>query len=343
MTNAWFKQDSPTRILGIGSALVDILVTADDAFVENTDVPKGGMVYFDPAAIDRVLQDIGTTPQIVPGGAACNTIAGVARLGGDTLFLGKRGHDKFGDLFEAELSQHGVDTLLIRAATPTGRVLSLITPDSQRTMLTYLGASAEMVRDEIPPENFQACAVALIEGYLVYNRDLFQYAMQTAHRAGARIALDLASFTVVEENHRDLKSMVRQYVDILIANEDEAWAFTGRKDEAEALQALTEQAELAVVKLGARGSLIAWGDQVISVPPHGAGDIVDTTGAGDLWASGFLYGLVHGLPLEQCGRLASLCGYEVCRVIGASIPEEGWQRIRQMTNFIPDRSGRKEL
>ncbi|MBL0714918.1 MAG: adenosine kinase [Desulfosarcina sp.] len=334
MTNSWFRQGRPKRIVGIGSALVDILVAASDEFVECTGVPKGGMVYFDPPAIDRVLQDAVERPQVVPGGAACNTITGVARLGGDTRFLGKRGNDEFGDLFETELTRHGVETMLIKAPTPTGRVLSLITPDSQRTMLTYLGASAEMARAEIPVENFQEVAVALIEGYLVYNRELFQYAMQTAHAAGARIALDLASFTVVEENHRDLKAIVRQYVDILIANEDEACAFTGQQDETAALRILADQAELAVVKLGARGSLIAHGDQVFTVSPYGDDGVVDTTGAGDLWASGFLYGLVHGMSLDQCGRLASLCGYEVCRGIGAAIPEEGWQRIRQMANIL---------
>lgn len=340
MTHHWFTPDGPhQRIVGIGSALVDILVTVGDAFVANTGVPKGGMIYFDPPTIDRVLQDAETSPQVVPGGAACNTITGVARLGGNTRFMGKRGNDQFGDLFESGLSRHGVETLLVKATTPTGRVLSLITPDSQRTMLTYLGASAEMVRDEIPPENFQGCAVALIEGYLVYNRDLFAYAMQSAHQAGARIALDLASFTVVEENHQDLKSIVHQYVDILIANEDEARAFTGHKDEADALRALASQAHLAVLKLGARGSLIACGDQVITVPALGEGGVVDTTGAGDLWASGFLYGLLQGLPLDRCGRLASLCGYEVCRVVGASIPEEGWQRICQKAHISPDGSG----
>jgi sugar/nucleoside kinase (ribokinase family) len=340
MPQHWFTADGPhQRIVGIGSALVDILVTVGDAFVANTGGPKGGMIYFDPPTIDRVLQDAGTSPQVVPGGAACNTITGVARLGGATRFMGKRGDDHFGDLFESGLSRHGVETLLVKATTPTGRVLSLITPDSQRTMLTYLGASAEMVRDELSPENFQGCAVALIEGYLVYNHDLFPYAMQTAHQAGARIALDLASFTVVEENHWDLKSMVRQYVDILIANEDEARAFTGHKDEADALRALASQAPLAVLKLGARGSLIACGDQIITVPALGEGGAVDTTGAGDLWASGFLYGLLQGLPLDRCGRLASLCGYEVCRVVGASIPEEGWQRICQKANISPDGSG----
>jgi sugar/nucleoside kinase (ribokinase family) len=336
MINNWFDADGPRRIMGIGSALVDILVKAGDAFVAQTGVPKGGMVYFDPPTIDRVLQQADGAAQVVPGGAACNTIAGVARLGGETRFLGKCGQDPFGDLFETELVRSGVDTLLVRATTPTGRVLSLITPDSQRTMLTFLGASAEMAREEIPPAHFEDCAIALIEGYLVYNRDLFLYAMQSAHRAGARIVLDLASFTVVEENHQDLRSIVSQYVDILIANEDEARAFTGLRNETDALRALAAQAELAIVKLGARGSMIAHAGQILAIPPQGGNGVVDTTGAGDLWASGFLYGLVRGLPLAQCGRLASLCGYEVCRAIGASIPEEGWQRIRRWAEHNPE-------
>ncbi len=335
MANHWFKPgEQPGRIAGIGSALVDILLTVDDAFVADTGVPKGGMIYFDPPEIDRVLQAAGVAPQVVPGGAACNTITGVAHLGGDTRFMGKRGDDKFGQRLESDLSNHGVEALLVKAATPTGRVLSLITPDSQRTMLTYLGASAEMVRDEMPAEHFKNCAITLVEGYLVYNQDMFHYAMQTAHQAGAKIALDLASFTVVEENHQDFHSMVRQYVDILIANEDEARAFTGQENELVALRTLAQQVELAVVKLGSRGSLIARGGEVVTIPAFGKDAVVDTTGAGDLWASGFLYGLVQGLPLERCGHLASLCGYEVCRVIGASIPEEGWQRIRQNVNIF---------
>jgi sugar/nucleoside kinase (ribokinase family) len=342
MINHWFNEGSPKRVTGIGSALVDILVTVDDRFVANAGVPKGGMVYFDPPAIDRVLQDAGGTPQIVPGGATCNTITGIARLGGDARFIGKSGRDPFGERLASELSRQGIDTRLVPSATPTGRVLSLITPDSQRSMLTYLGASAEMACDEFPPPHFQDCAVALVEGYLVYNRDMFQHAMHSAHQAGARIALDLSSFTVVEENHQDFQSVVRQYVDVLIANEDEARAFTGQPDEGDALRALADQAELAVVKLGARGSLIAHGEQVITIPALGKGGVVDTTGAGDLWASGFLYGLVQRLPLDQCGHLAALCGYEVCRVFGASIPEEGWQRIRQEAPIFPDRAEAKE-
>ncbi len=164
MPNHWFDRNQSQRIIGVGSALVDILVMASDDFVARTGVPKGGMAYFEPATIDRVLAEAAVPPEVVPGGAACNTITGIARLGGEARFLGKRGNDAFGNRFEAALTRHGVDTVLVHAPTPTGRVLSLITPDSQRTMLTYLGAAAEMVIDELPPEYFQDSAIALIEG-----------------------------------------------------------------------------------------------------------------------------------------------------------------------------------
>lgn len=327
MSNGLFKADA-RLIVGIGSVLVDILVPVSDEFVLRSGAPKGGMVYFDADTIQKVLQRADGKAQVVPGGAACNTILGVASLGGKTRFMGKRGPDEFGDLFENDLSRHQVDPFLIQAPTPTGRVLSLITPDSQRTMLTYLGAAAEMTPAEIPDNVFEGAAVALIEGYLVYNRDLFLHALQQAHAAGAKIVLDLASFTVVEENKELLTAVVDEYVDILIANEDEARIFTGCRDETAALAELAQLAQLAVLKLGARGSMVAAGGRVYPIEPMPADDVVDTTGAGDLWAAGFLYGLVQGMPLEQCGKLGSACGYEVCRVLGASIPDTAWQRIR---------------
>jgi sugar/nucleoside kinase (ribokinase family) len=332
MSNGLFEDNDAQLIVGIGSVLVDIVVSASDAFVGRSGVPKGGMVYFDADTIQQVLQRTDGTAQIVPGGAACNTILGVASLGGQTRFLGKRGQDEFGHLFEKDLNRYQVDPFLIQAATPTGRVLSLITPDSQRTMLTYLGASAEMTPAEIPNNVFEGAAIALIEGYLVYNRDLFLHALQQAHAAGAKIVLDLASFTVVEENRDLLTAVVEEYVDILVANEDEAAIFTNCRDETDALAALAALAELAVLKLGARGSMIAYRNQVYLIEPMQADDVLDTTGAGDLWAAGFLYGLVKGMPLEQCGKLASVCGYEVCRVLGASIPDTAWQRIRREIN-----------
>ena len=332
MSNGFYKAGDPQLIVGIGSALVDIIVPASDLFVGKSGVPKGGMVYFDADTIQQVLNRTEEEAQVVPGGAACNTILGVASLGGKTRFLGKRGQDDFGRLFEDDLNQHQVDPFLVKAPTPTGRVLSLITPDSQRTMLTYLGASAEMTSAELPDKAFNGAAIALIEGYLVYNRDLFIQALQRARAAGARIVLDLASFTVVEENKDFLLGVVKEFVDILIANEDEASVFTGYQDESTALEALAGLSELAVLKLGKRGSLIAANGSVHTIAPIEADDVIDTTGAGDLWAAGFLYGLVQGKPLEECGRLASRCGYEVCRVLGAAIPDRVWRDIRDELN-----------
>lgn len=205
MKNFFFQGDNSRLVVGIGSVLVDIIVPASEEFVGRAGVPKGGMVYFDADTIQQVLHRADGKAQVVPGGAACNTILGVACLGGETRFLGKRGQDEFGHLFEKDLGRHRVDPFLIKAPTPTGRVLSLITPDSQRTMLTYLGAAAEMTPSEIPVNAFEGAAIALIEGYLVYNRDLFLFALDQARAAGAKIVLDLASFTVVEENREFTK------------------------------------------------------------------------------------------------------------------------------------------
>lgn len=329
-----FSLPHPDRrlVVGIGSALVDIVVPADDAFVRRTGVPKGGMVYFDSSSIDAFLEDSGADPTVVPGGAACNTMVGIGRLGGQSRFIGKRGDDPFGRLFEDGLALSGVEPFLVRTRTPTGRVLSLISPDSQRTMLTCLGAASEMRPEEVDTRAFAEAAVTLVEGYLVYNPELFGHAIQSARDAGSLVALDLASFTVVEECMDRFQDVVNESVDILIANEDEAFAFTRCRDEEKALASLGECARLAVLKLGARGSRVSCEGRVIDIAAASGGGVVDTTGAGDLWASGFLFGLVRQLPLEICGRLASVCGHEVCKVKGAAIPEDGWSRIARLVD-----------
>jgi sugar/nucleoside kinase (ribokinase family) len=196
-------------------------------------------------------------------------------------------------------------------------------------MLTCLGASSEMLPGEIKQSFFEDCAVVHIEGYLLFNPALLMSALNAAKSAGARVSLDLASYTVVEASREIFDKIVDGgLVDILIANEDEAAAFTGLKDEAAAAEALGKRAPMAVMKLGKRGSMILRGGSKVTVAPYGDGrPAVDTTGAGDLWAAGFLYGLVQGYDLEKCGALASACGYEVCQVVGAHIPDDGWARI----------------
>ncbi len=317
-----------TAIAAVGSALVDICLTEDDAFLAATDAQKGGMTMRTSRYIQDLLGRSKKKPVIVPGGSACNTILGIGKLGNTARFIGKRGNDDFGALFEKGVRDHGVEPLLQKSGTPTGHVLSVITPDAQRTMFTFLGASSETDPKAITPDLFRNVALVHIEGYLLFNHDLILSTLDAAKKAGALISLDLASFTVVEAAKDLLTDICDRYVDILIANEDEARSFTGIADERQALAALAQKADCAILKVGKRGSYIAHNGSSITIGRMGDGSAVDTTGAGDLWAAGFLFGLVNGYALETCGKLGSACGYEVCQVIGAQIPEAGWKRIR---------------
>lgn len=322
------------RITGIGSALMDLLIDESDNFVAGLNARKGGMTLVDIDFITDVMVRASGMPTLVPGGSACNTIIGVGQLGGPARFIGKCGEDDLGNQLEEALKKSKVEPILGRTDLPTGRVLSIITPDAQRTMFTYLGASSEQLPVEVAAHSYKDTAIVHIEGYLLFNKELITAAMKAAKAAGAKISLDLASFTVVEAAREYLLELVKEYVDILLANEDEAAAFTGIREEEEALKILSSHAEVAALKVGAKGAYVVCDGEIYRVPPVAAPpqEIIDTTGAGDLWASGFLYSLVNGLPPEHCGLLASHCGYEVCRVIGAHIPDDGWQRIRTVLN-----------
>lgn len=323
-------QQGKTRIVGLGSALVDILVHESDDFVRRIGFQKGGMTLVDMPELEKIFRQVSTRPVEVPGGSACNTAVGVGRLGGRARFVGKRGNDDTGQFFQNALVQRGVEPALMTSALPTGRVLSIITPDAQRTMITYLGASADTQPEEITAECFTDSAVVHMEGYMLFNPDLMTASLEAAEKAGVLISLDLASFTVVEQSKPILDDIIENYVDILIANEDEALSYTGLQDESQALARLAQHVEIAVLKVGARGSYIQEAEQVYRIPAQGGGTAIDTTGAGDLWAAGFLYGLVNGYTHEKNGRLASACGYEVCQVVGADIPADGWNRIKKI-------------
>lgn len=326
---SYFKNPG-RRVVGIGSALIDLLAQVSDDFLTDVSEVKGGMTLVESDFIHHVTGRLDGKPAIVPGGATCNTMIGIGKLGGDSAFVGQCGDDDLGRLFEEGLIQSGVKPRLFKSNTPTGRVLSLITPDAQRSMFTYLGASAEMDPESIMTEFFHEASVVMIEGYLVFNQTLMMASLDAAKKANASIALDLASFTVVESSRDFIMENVVDHVDILIANEDEARAFSGTSDEDKALSIMSSFADTAVLKLGKRGSLIAREGSVVKVQPLTGRDAVDTTGAGDLWAAGFLYGLTHGYSLQDAGYIGSACGYEVCQVTGASIPDEGWERIKKL-------------
>ncbi len=332
-------------ITAVGSALVDLLIHEDDTFLNAIGKEKGGMTLVEDHEVHYVLSKSGQEPKVVPGGSACNTICGVAELGGSSGFIAKRGNDQFGENYETYLRGIGVNPCFYRSDTPTGRVLSIITPDAQRSMFTYLGASVEMQPDEIIPDLFKDAGIAILEGYLLFNRALMRAALDASKTAGALIALDLASYEVVQGSKDILDEIIQNDVDILIANEDEAAAYTGISDEMKALEMMTEHVKIAVLKVGARGSFISHQGEIIHITADGharkgdfpdqieasrSADIKDTTGAGDLWAAGFLYGIANGFSLEQSGRIGAACGFEVCQVVGAQVPKEGWDRINAL-------------
>jgi sugar/nucleoside kinase (ribokinase family) len=324
------RDPAKTLIVGVGSALMDILLLEEERFLDSSGLKKGGMIHAENSTVIEALLSRSKAKQsIVPGGSACNTIVGIGSLGGQARFVGKRGNDDLGMQFEASLRKHNVEPILFTSDSPTGRVLSIITPDSQRSMFTFLGASSEMKPEEILPEHFKNAAVVHIEGYLLFNEALLLASLKAAKESGALISLDLASYTVVEASMHILDDLINDYVDILIANEDEARAFTGLTSEEKALEILAKKADIAVLKIGKRGSLVGHNGKTVKIDRMGSGEAVDTTGAGDLWAAGFLYGLVNGYSIEACGKLGSACGWEVCQVVGASIPDEGWKKIEK--------------
>ena len=322
--------DDKKLIVGVGNALVDILAYEDEDFVRKTGAAKGGMIYVEKEFIEQTLAMSSRQPTTVPGGSACNTVVGVGRLGGVARFIGKCGNGELGTFFENDLKRHNVEPALLRSNSPTGRVLSIVTPDAQRSMFTCLGAAAEMVPQDISERFFESAAIVHIEGYLLFNSQLILKVLKTAKASGALVSLDLPSYNVVKESHELLSHIVETFVDILMANEDEARAYTGHADQALAVMALAEKVAMAALKIGERGSLIVHNNKMLPIPAQGSGHAVDSTGAGDLWAAGFLFGLVNGYPLEKCGALGSACGYEVCQVMGAHIPDAGWERIKEL-------------
>ena len=244
-------------IVGIGSALIDILTHEEDDFLEKTGAVKGGMKYVDREFIEQTLLQTSQKPIIVPGGSACNTVVGIGKLGGEACFVGKSGVGHMALLFETDLKKNNVTPALFKSSSPTGRVLSIITPDAQRSMFTFLGASSEIQPDEITENCLKNAAIVHIEGYLLFNEDLMIRALRAAKYVGAIVSLDLASFTVVEQSKTVLKRIINDFVDILIANEDEAQAYTGYSDENKAVFSMAENTCIAALKVGKQGSFIA--------------------------------------------------------------------------------------
>ncbi len=328
--------NEPAPVTGMGNALMDILVRIDsEELLERLDLPKGSMTLIDREKAETILKMVRSHPKsYTPGGSAANTIRGLAALGQPAFYIGSVGDDELGVMFRESMEEENIGTHLLTGTLPTGFAIGFITPDSERTFATYLGAATELSPDRLHPEMFHDQKIFHIEGYLIIDHPLIEEALTLARRAGAEISYDMASYNVVEENRDFIRELLQKHVDIVFANEEEARAFTG-KSPLDALEELGSYCKIAVVKTGASGSLVRMEDEtymVKAIPASG----VDTTGAGDMYAAGFLYGYIQGMLPEQCGKIGSLLGGKVIEVIGTQLPDETWQEIHRQIRQIQE-------
>ncbi len=320
------------KVLGMGNALIDVMtkLNSDDLLTE-LNLPKGSMQLVDVEFSNNVLKKTDKLEQsLTSGGSAANTIHGLAKLGIETGFIGKIGKDELGSFFRTDLERQNITPILFESDTASGKAIALVSEDSERTFATYLGAAVELTAQEINKDIFNGYDIFHIEGYLVQNHELIEKAVKTAKECGLTVSLDLAAYNVVTENLEFLQRIIKDYVDIVFANEEEAKAFTGLAPE-EALNKIASICDIAVVKIGKQGSLIKQGNEQTHVDIIGI-EAVDTTGAGDLYASGFLGGLIQNKDLNTCGKMGSLLSGKVIENMGAKITEANWKIIFEQLN-----------
>jgi len=316
------------KIIGVGNALVDIMTRLDnDAFLETLGLPKGSMQLVDNKTIEEISCKISDLKKsISAGGSSANTINGLANMGVNCGFIGVVGSDEMGRYFENDMCNANINTHLISSNNKSGVAIAFVSPDSERTFATYLGAALELSANYIDENVLKQYDIIHIEGYLVQNYELIEAIMHKAKSCGLKISLDMASYNVVEDNLDFLKGLVENYIDIIFANEEEAKAFTGETPE-KALDIISNYCDIAVVKIGEKGSLIKQKDNIFRVGVEKV-NCIDTTGAGDLYASGFLYGLVNQYPLDECGRIGAILSGNVIEVLGSKMNTEKWQFVK---------------
>ncbi|HEX6442409.1 MAG TPA: adenosine kinase [Stellaceae bacterium] len=313
--------NSAIDVVGIGNAIVDVIAHADEAFLAEEDLTKGAMTLIDAARADALYARMGSAVES-SGGSAGNTMAGIASLGGKGGYIGKLRDDLLGQVFRHDIVAIGVrfDTPAATEGPGTARCLICVTPDGQRTMATYLGACVELGPQDLDLELIAAAEVTYLEGYLFdppQAQEAFRAAAAVAHAAGRKVALSLSDPFCVERHRAAFRGLVSDDIDILFANEAEICSLYQTEDFDAAANAVRGHVEIAALTRSAAGSVIVAGTETHTIAAARVARVVDTTGAGDLYASGFLYGLTRGLPLAACGRIGSLCAAEIISHVGA--------------------------
>jgi sugar/nucleoside kinase (ribokinase family) len=308
-------------VLGIGNAIVDVLAHCEDAFLESEGLVKGSMNLIEVAQSDALYERMGPGVE-VSGGAAANSMAGIASFGGRAAYIGKIRDDQLGAVFTHDIRAAGVhfDTPVAPDGPPTARSLILVTPDAHRTMSTYLGAAVELGPEDVDTDLVARCSVTYLEGYLWDKpraKDAFRVAMAAARAAGRRVSLTLSDSFCVERHRAEFNALVDDQVDILFANQEEILSLTQTRDLRAAVAAVRGRPEIIVVTRSERGSMVVTAEDTVEVPAAPLERLVDTTGAGDLYAAGFLHGFTTGRPLAECAALGSLAAAEVISHLGA--------------------------
>jgi sugar/nucleoside kinase (ribokinase family) len=319
------------KILGIGNALVDILIQInDDQLLSELNLDKGSMSLIDTKMMNNILErTIGLPREKFAGGSVANTIHGLSILGVPTGYIGKIGSDEYGEFFKSYMSQKGIQTSLFFGKQNTGKSFVLISKDSERTMATFLGSAIELEESDLHLELFQGYEYFQLEGYLVQNHKLVHRAAELSREANNISSIDLGSFNIVEENLDFLHYIINKYIDIVFSNEEEARVFTGEKNPEAALTELAKKVKLAIVKLGKEGSLIGYGNERYKIESLKT-MAIDTTGAGDLYASGFFYGLSMDYPIDLCGKIGSIVSGNIVDIVGTKMNQKKWEETIQL-------------
>ena len=317
------------KIIGMGNALVDVLVRIDDdSLLEKLHLPKGSMQLIQEDTVSEIGKyTSGMKIHRSTGGSAGNTVCALAALGANPGFIGKIGQDETGAFFGDTLRQRGVNALLATCDLPSGIASTFISTDGERTFGTYLGAAATLRAEDLSRKMFAGYNYLYIEGYLLQDHDLMLRAVQLAKEEGLQVCLDMASYNVVEAERDFFDQLIVKYVDIVFANESEALAYTGKAPH-EALEEIASKCSIAVVKTGKEGSLVKKGTEVIQLLSCPVDNVLDTTGAGDFYAAGFMYGLTCGYSLEKCVQISTILATAVIQEVGTTLPAKKWDEIK---------------
>jgi len=324
-------------VVGIGNAIVDIISRCDDGFLSKHDLAKGFMRLIDAEEANRLYAAMGPAVER-SGGSVANTIAGLASFGAKCGFIGRVAADQFGGIFRHDIRSQGVayDTAPATDGAPTARCLILVTPDGERTMNTFLGASVDLSATDIDQAMIENSKIIYLEGYLFDRhqaKEAFRDAARRARRVGVKVSLSLSDAFCVDRHRDDFRKLVREGADIVFANEKEITSLYQVNSFEQAANAALQDCEMAVLTRSEEGSVIVASGETIEIPADAVPEVVDVTGAGDLYAAGFLYGLTRGLPLETCGRLGSLAAAEVIGHIGAR-PENPLRELAKERGLV---------